>query len=65
MTRTTATFTISLPPEMAMELEGVRDEEHRTRSELIREALRHYFRIRAERKIDFDPQVYRQYKGYA
>lgn len=43
MPRITITFTISLPPEMAMELEQVRSEEHRTRSELIREALRRYF----------------------
>ncbi len=44
MTRTTATFSVSLPPEMATELERVRKAEHRTRSELVREALRHYIR---------------------
>jgi Ribbon-helix-helix protein, copG family len=44
MSRTTETFTISLPPEMAAELERVRKGEHRTRSELIREALCLYFR---------------------
>lgn len=43
MARTTATFTISLPPEMFAELELVREKEYRTRSELIREALRRYF----------------------
>ena len=43
MTRTTITFTISLPPAMAATLEAVMKEEHRTRSELIREALRRYF----------------------
>ena len=43
MTRTTATFSVSLPPEMAAELEEVMKREHRTRSELIREALRYYF----------------------
>ena len=42
MARVTVTFTISLPPEMAEELEEVRKREHRTRSELIREALRRY-----------------------
>jgi len=42
MARTTATFTISIPPEMAVELEKVRKTEHRTRSELVREALRRY-----------------------
>jgi len=44
MGRTTVTFTISLPPEMADELEQVQKREQRTRSELIREALRRYFR---------------------
>ncbi len=42
MARTTTTLTISLPPEMAAQVEEVRKKEHRTRSELIREALRHY-----------------------
>ena len=42
MTRTTVTFSISVPPEMAGELEEIRKKEHRTRSELIREALRRY-----------------------
>jgi predicted transcriptional regulator len=36
-------MTISLPPAMARQLEKVRKQEHRTRSELMREALRHYF----------------------
>lgn len=44
MSRMTATFSISLPPKMAAELERVRRNEHRTRSELVREALRHYMR---------------------
>jgi predicted transcriptional regulator len=43
MARTTSTLTISLPPEMLKELERVRKREHRTRSELMREALRTYF----------------------
>jgi hypothetical protein len=42
MRRTTATFSVSLPPEMMEELEQVRKAERRTRSELIREALRRY-----------------------
>ncbi len=37
------TMTVSLPPEMVKEVERIRKAEHRTRSELIREALRHYF----------------------
>lgn len=40
--RTTKTLTISLPPLMVDELDRVRHREHRTRSELVREALRHY-----------------------
>jgi metal-responsive CopG/Arc/MetJ family transcriptional regulator len=41
--RTTHTLTISLPPAMVEEFEKVRQAESRTRSELVREALRHYF----------------------
>jgi metal-responsive CopG/Arc/MetJ family transcriptional regulator len=40
--RTTKTLTISLPPAMVEELDRVRAREHRTRSELVREALRRY-----------------------
>jgi metal-responsive CopG/Arc/MetJ family transcriptional regulator len=40
--RTTKTVTISLPPKMVDELDRVRRREHRTRSELLREALRRY-----------------------
>jgi len=40
--RTRQTMTISLPPQMAREVERARKAEHRTRSELIREALRTY-----------------------
>jgi len=39
---TTSTFTIALPAAIARALEKVRKREHRTRSELIREALRSY-----------------------
>jgi len=41
--RTRQTFTISLPPKMAEQVEKTMRAEHRTRSELIREALRSYF----------------------
>ena len=44
--RTRQTFTISLPPEMAEQAERVMKAEHRTRSELFREALRTYISIR-------------------
>jgi CopG family transcriptional regulator/antitoxin EndoAI len=40
--RTTKTFTISLPPDMAAKIEELMREEGRTRSELLREALRRY-----------------------
>lgn len=36
-------MTVSLPPEMVEEIEKIRKVEHRTRSELVREALRTYF----------------------
>jgi len=41
--RTHQTMTVSLPPEMIREVERVRKSERRTRSELVREALRVYF----------------------
>jgi len=40
--RTAQTVTISLPPEMVEELDRVRRREHRTRSDVLREALRRY-----------------------
>lgn len=36
-------MTVSLPPDMVKKVEKVRKMEHRTRSELVREALRSYF----------------------
>jgi predicted transcriptional regulator len=47
--RNTDTMTISLPPEMAKQMEEVRKKEHRTRSELLREAWRVYFESRYPR----------------
>ena len=44
--RTTQTMTVSLPPEMLRQFEVVRKAEARTRSELVREALRAYFEAR-------------------
>jgi predicted transcriptional regulator len=44
--RTTQTMTISLPPAMVRQFEQVRRAESRTRSELVREALRAYFERR-------------------
>ena len=43
--RTTKTITVSLPPTMVDQIDRVRRHEHRTRSELLREALRHYMAI--------------------
>jgi Arc/MetJ-type ribon-helix-helix transcriptional regulator len=45
--KATALLTISLPRAMADQVERVRKAEHRTRSELVREALRTYFAIAA------------------
>ena len=44
--RTRHTMTVSLPPAMVREVEAFRKAEHRTRSELVREALRTYFNVR-------------------
>ena len=40
--RTTKIWNISLPPDMAVAAENIAKEENRTKSELIREALRRY-----------------------
>jgi metal-responsive CopG/Arc/MetJ family transcriptional regulator len=40
--RTTKTVTISLPPKIVSELDRVRRNEHRSRSEVMYEALRQY-----------------------
>ena len=65
--RTTKTLTISLPPAMATELDRVRANEHRTRSELVREALRHYIAtagtkrtIRVEDAMPYEIEAMRQ-----
>jgi Ribbon-helix-helix protein, copG family len=44
--RESARVTISLPPAMAKEIERAMKAEHRTRSELVREALRVYLSAR-------------------
>jgi CopG family transcriptional regulator/antitoxin EndoAI len=40
--RTSETITISLPPELMEEVDRLAASEHRTRSELLREAFRQY-----------------------
>ena len=44
--RTRKAMTISLPPGMVRQVERVRKREHRTRSELVRDALRAYLEDR-------------------
>lgn len=46
MPRTTKTMTLSLPPQMAEQVERLTREEGRTKSELFREALRRYIEER-------------------
>jgi metal-responsive CopG/Arc/MetJ family transcriptional regulator len=46
MARTTIVVSVSLSPEEAEELDCAKKEEHRTRSGLIREALRQHIRTR-------------------
>jgi CopG family transcriptional regulator/antitoxin EndoAI len=49
--RTTRLITISIFPELLEEAEKVAKEENRTRSELIREALRRYIAERELRRL--------------
>jgi predicted transcriptional regulator len=49
--RTARSVTISVPAEMLEELDRVRRREHRSRSELLREAFRHYADSEAMRRI--------------
>jgi Arc/MetJ-type ribon-helix-helix transcriptional regulator len=57
------TFTVSLPPAMAKQIEKVMKTENRTRSELVREALRVYFNVRVlpgERPTAAEARAYRR-----
>ncbi len=51
MPRTTKTMTLSMPPEMAIQVEELTREEGRTKSELFREALRRYVEERNWRRL--------------
>lgn len=51
MKRTTKIVTISLPPEIADEIDRLAAEESRTRSELVREAFRQYVTYGRWRRI--------------
>ena len=57
--RPSRTFTISLPPELAAEVDRLAMEEHRSRSELFREAFRRYVNSqrRWERILQLGPQA--------
>ena len=52
--RTTRTWTVSLPPNLIREAERTAKEEDRTKSELVREALRVYIEERRWRKLQRD-----------
>jgi Arc/MetJ-type ribon-helix-helix transcriptional regulator len=61
--RESSTFTVSLPPAMAKEIERAMKAEHRTRSELVREALRVYLSaplIPAELPTPAEARAYRR-----
>lgn len=49
--RITRTWTISLPPGLVREAQRTAKEENRTKSELVREALRMYLEERRWRKL--------------
>jgi CopG family transcriptional regulator/antitoxin EndoAI len=49
--RTTQTWTVSLPPRLLKEAERTAKEEDRTKSELVREALRMYIEERKWQKL--------------
>ena len=51
MGRTTKTITFSLPPEMADQVTEIMKREGRTKSELLREALRRYIEDREWRRL--------------
>ncbi|MBI2873046.1 MAG: ribbon-helix-helix protein, CopG family [Chloroflexi bacterium] len=51
MGRTSTTITFSLPPEMAARVQELMKEEGRTKSELLREAIRRYIEEREWRLL--------------
>ncbi len=57
MARVTVVVSVSLPPEMVAELDLVCKVEHRTRSELIREALRRYYDKRRDNRGNSSKRV--------
>ena len=61
--RQTKIWTISLPPGMEREAEQLAHKEHRTKSELIREALRMYVASRKLQAIQQELSVRAQRRG--
>lgn len=59
MPRTTVIWNISLPPSMAKDAEAIAKKEARTKSELVREALRQYLWASKMKKL----QTYGQKKA--
>lgn len=50
--RTTKIVTMSLPPQMAEKIDKIIEKEYRSRSEILREALRDYLRRHADEEED-------------
>ena len=61
--RTTQTWTISLPPKLRQEAERTARDEDRTKSELVREALRMYIEERRWRKLQREASARAQALG--
>jgi CopG family transcriptional regulator/antitoxin EndoAI len=59
---TPRTFTISLPPKLARQVDRIAKQEGRTRSELFREAVRQYIarRERWEKLFDYGQNLARE-----
>jgi len=58
--RIAKTVSITLPPDLLVKAQELAQREHRTMSELFREALRHY----VSQKPPIDPQAWRQLLEY-
>lgn len=61
--RSTKVWSFSLPQELVRDLERIAKEENRTKSELIREALRRYIEAREWRKIQEEMEARAQQLG--
>lgn len=61
--RRTQTWTVSLPPRLIKEAERVAKEEDRTKSELVREALRMYIEERRWRRLQRQTAIKAQALG--